>query len=280
VNRAGWVSLGFAVAAAFGYGLASVAQALAARRGGGTLRTVRHPLYLAGLAGDALAWLASLAALRTLAVYQVQAVLAGSLAVTVVAARLLLGVRLRRRDLAAVVATMAALGVLAACAGPQDPVPASAAVRWGLVGAAVLVAFAGWAAVRCAPVSYSAALAGLAFGGAALCARSVPAPAFSPRDLVAWLSAIASEPLVWALLGFGAAGMVLYAHALRHGQVGPVTAVLWIVEVLVPSVVGVGVLGDTIRAGWQVGAVLAGLTAVAAVVVLATAPGIRTTARS
>ena len=59
-------------------------------------------------------------ALRELAVYLVESVLAGSLALTVVAARLFLASRLRKRDTAAVVATLFALMVLAMSAGPQE----------------------------------------------------------------------------------------------------------------------------------------------------------------
>ncbi|MCL9793413.1 hypothetical protein MXD58_003650, partial [Frankia sp. AgKG'84/4] len=87
------VALVFALVAALGYGASSIAQAEGARRATDTLRALRHPLYLAGLGGDALAWLASLVALRSLAVYQVQAILAGSLAVTVVGARVVLAAR-------------------------------------------------------------------------------------------------------------------------------------------------------------------------------------------
>ncbi|OHV62283.1 hypothetical protein [Pseudofrankia sp. BMG5.36] len=112
------VALAFAVAAAVSYGAGSIAQAEGARRAPDTLRALRHPLYLAGLGCDLLAWLASVAALRTLAVYQVQAILAGSLAVTVLGARVVLAARIRRRDAAAV--TVLALIVVAAAAGPQE----------------------------------------------------------------------------------------------------------------------------------------------------------------
>lgn len=271
VTVAAPVALVFAVVGAVGYGAGSVAQALAARRATGTLHTLRQPLYLAGLGCDLVAWLASLVALRTLAVYQVQAVLAGSLAVTVVGARVVLGARLRRRDGVAVAVTVVALVVLALSAGPQDQIQVSGAVRWGLVTAAVLVAVAGWVTARAGSPGVSATLAGLAFGGAALCARALPlsSPA---RDLPAFVGALAAEPLTWGLVVLGVAGMLLYTHALQHGQVGPVTAVLWIVEVIAPSVIGIAVLHDSFRAGWTVYAVVAVLATTAAAAVLATAP--------
>ncbi|WP_327009962.1 hypothetical protein OHA72_23640 [Dactylosporangium sp. NBC_01737] len=111
------VALALATAGAVGYGIASVLQAAGAQQGEGMLRTLRAPAYLGGVTLDLLAWLASLAALRTLPVYQVQAVLAGSLAVTVVVARFALAARLRTVDVAAVAVTVAALALLAAAAG-------------------------------------------------------------------------------------------------------------------------------------------------------------------
>ncbi|MFC4996225.1 hypothetical protein ACFPIJ_00080 [Dactylosporangium cerinum] len=200
--------------------------------------------------------------------YQEQAILAGSLTVTVVVARLALAVRLRAVDVAAVVA----LGVLATSSGPQEPARLSSAVRFGLAAVCVPVAVAGWVGVRRGPPGASAALAGLAFGGTALCARALILPVLSPPDLPMVLGTLAADPLVWGLLGFGGTGMPLYAHALEHGQVGPVTALLWIVEVAVPSAVGVLLLGDTVRAGWGIAAATAFVAVVAAAAVLANAP--------
>ncbi|MDG6101452.1 hypothetical protein Daura_39695 [Dactylosporangium aurantiacum] len=272
MSAAPGVALAFAAAGAVGYGVSSVLQAAGARRAPGMLQTLRAPAYLGGVALDLLAWLASLAALRTLPVYQVQAVLAGSLAVTVVTARFALGARLRGGDVAAVAVTVAALGVLAAASGPQDAATPSAATRAVLAAAAVPVAAAGWAATRwCRPSlagAVTGALAGLAFGGAALCARAAVLPARPWRDP----AAVAAEPLAWALAVFGVTGTLLYAYALEHGGVGPVTALLWIVEVLVPSVVGVGLLGDTVRPGWGAAAAAAVGATVAAAVALAHAP--------
>ena len=236
------VALTLAAAGAAGYGVASVLEAVGARRHPGTLRTLREPVYLAGLGLDLLAWLASLVALRTLPVYQVQAVLAGSLAVTVVTARIMLTTRLRAIDVAAV--TVGALAVLAASSGPQPPVHLSDPTRLGLAVAAIPVALAGWAAARANSPNTTAALAGLAFGGAALCARAVTLPAHPRADLPETLSTVAAEPLAWALAGFGCTGMLLYTHALEHGPVAPVTALLWTVEVIAPSAIGVVLLGE------------------------------------
>ena len=84
---AGWIALAITVFGAFCYAAASILQAVAARRSTSTVKTLGHPLYLLGIGCDAVAWVGSMIALRELAVYVVESVLAGSLAVTVVAAR-------------------------------------------------------------------------------------------------------------------------------------------------------------------------------------------------
>jgi hypothetical protein len=55
--------------------------------------------------------------------------------------------------------------------------------------------------------------------------------------------------------------------------------VLWIGEVVAPSAVGLALLGDTVRPGWDLRAAVAGLVTVAAAVLLATAPATSATAQ-
>ena len=276
------LALGLAAAAALGYGISSLLQAVGAHSASsdparpGLADTLRRPAYLSGLALDAVAWLASLAAVRGLPLYAVQAVLAASVAVTAVAARIVLSTRLRRIDAAALVGTVLALAVLGAGAGADHPAVLSVGTRSGVAVAAVFLGLVGWAAIRVAPAAVNAALAGAAFGGAALAARGLTLPASLPAALTADpakpVAALAADPLLWALLGFGATGTLLYAAALQRGEVPRVTALLWIVEVLLPAGLGVGLLGDTVRPGWAPATAIAVLTLTAASIVLATAP--------
>jgi len=279
MTTGGWLALGMAVFGALSYGVGSILQAIGAMRSTGTVRTLGHPLYLLGVGCDLLAWTASLVALRELAVYQVQSVLAGSLAVTVVAARVVLASRLRRRDIAAVGVTIAALTVLAMSAGPQEAVAATGPLRLGLCVAALSVAVVGWAATKAGSPGVVAALAGTAFGGAALCARAM-SMLTQQADLAGTALALLTEPLLAALITFAISGMLLYTNALRQGQVGPVTAVLWIGEVVAPSAVGLALLGDTVLPGWELAAAAAGLATIGAAVVLGTAPASAATAQT
>jgi hypothetical protein len=156
-------------------------------------------------------------------------------------------------------------------AGPQEAVPPSGPLRLGFCLAAAMVAVVGWVATKVSSPGVVAALAGTAFGGAALSGRALPMPEES-ANTAAFVLALLMEPMTLALLVFAASGMLLYTNALQHGQVGPVTAVLWIGEVVAPSAVGLLLLGDSVRAGWQVPAAFAGVVVIGAAVVLATAP--------
>src|SRR4051794_450938 len=238
MTPAAWGALGIAVFGAISYAAGSILQAVGARRSTGTVRTLGHPLYLLGVGCDILSWAGSMVALRELAVYQVQSILAGSLAITVVMARVFLGSRIRRRDAFAVIVTTGALAVLAMSAGPQEQVAASPELRIGFCAAAGLTVILGWLAAKFTTPGVVAGLSGLAFGGAALAGRALVLPAEPTAHWSATLAAIFTEPLTAALVTFAAAGMLLYTHALQHGQVGPVTAVLWIGEVVAPSAVG------------------------------------------
>jgi hypothetical protein len=264
-----WIALAITVFGALCYAAASILQAVAARRSTSTVKTLGHPLYLLGIGCDVLAWVGSMIALRELAVYVVESILAGSLALTVLGARLILKSRLRKRDVAAVVASLAALSVLAMSAGPQQNVAASTGLRLGFCAAAASVALLGWGATKTGSPGLVAALGGLCLGGAALTGRALPS---EPMD-------IATDPLTAALVVFAVTGMMMYAHALQIGQVGPVTAVHWAAEVVAPSAVALLILGDTVRAGWHTPAAVAGLITVGAAVLLATAPATSATHR-
>jgi hypothetical protein len=278
MTAASWTALGVVVFGALCYAAASIFQAVAVRRSPTTVRAMRHPLYLAGIGCDILAWIGAMVALRELAVYVVESVLAGSLAITVIAARIFLKARLRRRDVFAVVVSVTALGVLALSAGPQHDVTPTAALKLGFCAAAAIIVLLGWGATKLGKPGPVAVLAGLSIGSGSLAGRALAMP--DADGVLPIALGLVTDPQVWALLTFAATGMVLYANALRLGQVGPVTAVLWISEVIAPSMVAVLLLGDTVRAGWALPAAIAALVTVAGAAVLATAPANEATAET
>ncbi|MFB9237716.1 hypothetical protein ACFFWC_19510 [Plantactinospora siamensis] len=241
----------FALLSAVCYGVASVLQARAAGAesastgvdAGLLFRLMRRPWFLGGLLLDGGGFAAQFAALRIAPVFLVQAALAASLAVTALVAVPLLGLRLRGREWAAIAAVTAGLAALGLSAGPEGAVAAGTAFRWVLLAAVAVLGALGMAAGRLPGSAGSALLGlcgGLGFGVVALAARVLTD--LSPGHLV-------RDPAGYALLAGGVLAFVFYANGLHRGAVTVVTAGLVIGETLIPSAVGVLVLGDHTRAG-------------------------------
>jgi hypothetical protein len=257
------VALAAALAAAVASGVSTVMQAVATRQARG-LAVVRRPLLLAALGIDVAAWLLSLAALDRLPLFVVQTALAGSLAVVVLLAARVLHAPLRPVDAAAVAAVVAALAVLAAGAGDQPaPAPPPAFTPTVLACGGALAVAVG-AAYRSGPPVLLACLGGLGYSGAAVAARG----SHAAGDLLETVL----QPSAVAIVVCGAAGTLAYLRALERGTVGAVAGAEAVVEVVVPGLVGVALLGDTLRAGWVAPALAAVTVAVAGCVVLATSP--------
>ena len=255
--------IGFAAAIAgtLLYGVASVAQSYAAQRASGAA-VLRHPVYLVGLGCDLLAWLASLVALWSLPLFAVQSLLAGSLAVTVVLAALVLHVPVGPAGRVATAVVVVGLVLVSWSAGAEST---RAAPGWfgGLLAALLAVVVAGGLALYGRGGSIAlAAVAALGFSGAAMAARALASSSLSLTGLLA-------DPVAWMIVAFGVIGAVLYARSLERGEVGPATATLWVIEVLVPGGLGVAVLGDTVRPGTLVPAAVGVALAITGTVVLA-----------
>jgi hypothetical protein len=260
------VGLLIAVLAAAGYAGASTLQSAAGDETASAWAMARSARYLTGLALDVAAWALSLLALRSLPVYVVQAVLASSLGFTVVFARIWRGSRMRRRDLAAVLGLIPALAVIAYAGREQAAPVIDGRTTWYLtIFGAVTVAAAAVDLVAGRRSSVAALLAGLAFSATALAARVVPIDHPLGHTLL--------HPLVWVVAATGVAGTMAYAAALRRGPVGPATAQLWAVEVVVPAAVAIPLLGDGVRPGWLPPAIVAVAAVVALTAVLAAGPG-------
>ncbi len=260
------MSWGFvaAVAAMMLYGVASTLQAYAARHASGP-QVVRHPAYLVGLGGDGLAWLLSLVALAWLPLFVVQSLLAGSLAVTVLLAVPVLHFRPSRADVVAVAVATAGLVLVSASAGAESR---NAAPGWFTPALLVSVG----AVLAAAAIAYSrgssmmaAALAGLGFSASALGARA------AHLGEAPWRAELAN-PLTWAVLIAGITGALMYARSLEKGSVSLATATLWGVEIVVPGAIGVAILGDTVRVGWELPALAGVACVVAGCLILAKSP--------
>ncbi|MEW2499686.1 DMT family transporter [Amycolatopsis sp. CA-161197] len=260
-----------ALLSAVAYGVASVMQAVAAKAtpdaGAGVdprllLRVLRQWKYVAGLGLDVLGFVAQIAALHVLPLFVVQATQAASLAVTAVAARVF-GVRLGAREWAAVAVVCAGLALLGSAAQSEGSDQVGLGFRLALAGAVVVLGLAGIAAGKAGRRVRTPALgliAGLCFGLVAVAGRVIPS--LAPLDLL-------TDPALYILAVSGGLAMLFYATALQRGSVTTSTAMMVLGETVLPSLIGVVLLGDRTRPGFVVVAIAGFVLAVTAALALA-----------
>jgi drug/metabolite transporter (DMT)-like permease len=265
------VGIIMALLSAICYGLGSALQAKSASVEADTggvdarllVRLAKRGPFALGMVLDVVGFVAQFVSLRYLAVFVVQAVQAGNLAVTALAAVPLLGSRLRGREWAAVAAVCVGLVLLAVAAGTERADPVHGSVRWslliGAVALTVLGAAVGRITARWSPIALGG-VAGLGFGVLALAARVLTD--LSPAHLV-------RDPAAYALLLGGFVSFLLYATALQRGTVTIVTAAVVIGETVLPAVIGIVVLGDRTRPGFVPVAAAGFAVAVAGALMLA-----------
>lgn len=262
--------------AAFGcavaFGLATVLESIATRRvetdtdavdARSLARVATQWQYLAGLGVDGLGWLLSLVALASLPLFVVESMIASAIGFTVLFAAVLQKLRPTGRQLWFIAAIALGLVGLAASGASEEAKRTPAAYTWAMVIALVVLAVAGWLVVRFVRGEVAASilggLAGLAFGGTALCGRAILGT-FGIGDL--------RDPILYALALYGALGMVLLTLGLQRGSVTVATAWLFVTQTVVPSAVGLVVLGDRARDG------MVGLAATSFVVTVVAAVGL------
>ncbi|GIH16523.1 membrane protein [Rugosimonospora africana] len=254
------------------YGVASVFQAIGARRAPDSGRTVgprilvralRQGPFVAGVALDGGGFVFQLIALRSLPLFLVQAGQASNLAVTAVVAVPILAARLNGRQWAAVAGVCAGLALLSASAGDENPVPPGPWFGFGLLVSVLALTALGLAVGKTGSRARPAILgsvAGLGFGITALAARGLTdwSPAYLVRD-----------PAAWSLAVGGVIGFLFFTGGLNSGSVTVVSAAVVVTETVVPAVVGVLVLGDHARHGFVPVAVVGFVLAVLGALLLA-----------
>ncbi len=268
-----------AAGSAWSYGVASVLQAVAARRTAGTegldprlmLRLAQSWRYLLGLALDGLGFVLTLVAVQTLPLFVVQSVVASFLAITAVLGAVFLKMPLSLADWIGLVLVVGGLVLVGLSAAEDAQVSVSRAEQWGVLVASVLLA-------ALAPVfgkmtgAVSAAglgaVAGLAFGATSVAARMLPEP-LEWTEPVRSLRLLATNPVTYGLLVAGAVALLAYSTALQRGRVTVATAPLVVGETIAPALVGIALLGDHPREGWAWAAVLGFALAVGGAVSMA-----------
>lgn len=242
-----------AIGAAACYGVASVLQALAARRTEPVagldprllLRLVKSWPYVVGLGLDGLAFLLSIVALRTLPLFAVQSIVASFLAVTAVLGAVVLKMPLRRRDTIGVAVVILGLVLVGMSAAEDSSVAVPGAISWAVLVSAVVLAALALPLARLSGAAGAAALgtiAGLGFGVVAVGARILPSPLT--------IGGLLSKPATYGLVVGGGVALLTYSTALQRGSVTLATAPLVVGETVAPAAVGLLLLGDAPRPGW------------------------------
>ena len=262
--------LGFVLAlgAAVAFGVAALLQALAARREQVTdavdprllLRMLRRPAFLGALALNLGGFALHFTALRLLPLFVAQTVIGASVAVTALLSARVLGAALNRQEYAAVAAVCAGLALLGVAGGDSGEVTTTTGERAWLLAVTAAIVGVGALAGRVQGTRGALLLgfvAGLGFAVVAISARVLPT--FAPPDVL-------GDPATYALLAAGTVAFLLYSAALQRGSAITSTAAMVLLQTAGPSLVGVLLLGDSVRSGWApvagLGIVLAGVGAI------------------
>jgi drug/metabolite transporter (DMT)-like permease len=244
------VSLGLAAAlgAAVVSGVAAVFQALAARQS----RTVagldprllldmaRRPATVATLILLGLGFLLHLVSVRLLPLFLAQSGISVSLVVTALTAAAFLGDRLGYGQWAAVLGAVLGLTLLAVAAGPAGQERGSTGSVLILSAVTVGIGAVGSVVARGGGPWSTAGLSALS--GAGYAVVGVTARLLSAADW--WRS-----PATYLMVVAGVLAFVLYSVALQRGSVTMATAPMIVVQTVLPAIIGLAVLGDSIRAG-------------------------------
>jgi drug/metabolite transporter (DMT)-like permease len=266
-----------ALTAAVLYGVASILQAIAARnvpssdgldpRVAG--RLLRQPAFLIALGMVLLGFLFHLAAVRTLPLFLAQTGIAVSLVVTALLAVRLFGDRLSAIEWTAVGGVVVGLVLLSASAGSVGERQPGSWLTVTLFVALGAMAGFGMIASRSRGIVGTAVLGllgGLGYAVVGISSRLLPD--LTPADLL-------RSPYTYLLGAAGGLALFLYSLALQRGSAVAATTPLIATQTVTPAVVGVLVLGDTVRPGWAPAALIGFVITAVSAIVLVRFEGVR-----
>ena len=253
------------------YGVATVFQAMGARRVAGSegvdprllMRVLGTLPFLLGTLMDGCGLIFNLYALRQLPLFEVQGIVNTNLAVTAVFAGLLLHIRLGRRDKFAVAAVVGGLILLGLAAGPEGNGTFTGIGRWVLLGVSLLLAVLALVLGNVYKSAHPALLgtvAGFLFGVFGIAVRVLPS--VRPAELV-------TDPAAYAAVIASVTGFLFFTTALQRGSVNATAAALVVGETAVPALIGLTLLGDSARPGYGIVGVFGFLMAVGGALALA-----------
>jgi drug/metabolite transporter (DMT)-like permease len=247
------VALALAAALLFSLGtvlqqqVAATASEAEARGAGFLLRLARRPRWLAGIAADALGFVAQAAALAIGRIVVVQPLLATSVVFALPLGARLEGKRVSRPEVGAAVAVTAGLGAFLVLADPSGGVEDPPATEWIVsFTVAALLCGALTLSARGRPPVRRAALLGTAAG--ILFALSAALTKSTVEQLDDGVLAVLEHWHLYALIVVGYASMTLSQSSLQAGALAPAVATQMALDPVASLLLGTLAFDETIHA--------------------------------
>jgi drug/metabolite transporter (DMT)-like permease len=235
------------------------------------LRLARRPVWLAGIAADALGFIAQAIALGLGRVVVVQPLLATAVVWALPLGAKLSGQTVARRDIAAAAAVCAGLGVFLVISDPtggRDDAPIGAWLVGGgaLCAVAAVLAVYGMSGTGARKAAGCGTAAGLLFGLSAVLTKAVV------DSLDQGLVELLTDWHLYALITVGFSSMTLSQISLQAGDLAPAVATQMIFDPVASLILGLTLLQEEIHddALGIIGSVAALLVTFAGMAVLAT----------
>jgi multidrug transporter EmrE-like cation transporter len=207
------------------------------------LSVLRSLPYIIGLLLLIFSFVLTLIALRSTALFVVQALAAASIALVAAVSVLFFRTRLHWVEWTAIAAICAGVTLLVLTQRPSTATNLPPIGPWAVLIAAVAISVIALTATRLlSGAAIPGLLAGLAFGDAAVGSRVV-------ADLDGSLGALLSNPATYAIAVSGLIGTLLYATALQRGSVTAVFGLSTVGQTIGPAVTGWLLLGDSVHHG-------------------------------
>jgi drug/metabolite transporter (DMT)-like permease len=257
-------SLFFAIGTVVQQTVAAKATAEEAMQAGFLIKLAKQPVWLAGIAVDALGFVCQAAALGIGRISVVQPLLA-----TTVVFALPLGVRysgqtVGRRQIMGAIAVTAGLGVFLVVGDPSGGIEEASFTDWVIpggicLGVTALLTFAAWGRRPRLKATFLGLAAGVLF---AVCAGLIKASVDQLSDGVLH---VFENWEVYALIAIGWVSMSLNEAALQTGELAPALATATVLDPVVSLILGVTLFQESLTRD-PVGLAVCGLALVSAVV--------------
>jgi len=267
-----YLALAAAVGCAVCNGSAVILEKVGVNEQKNTYKLLGNAPYMLGIVLDIIGWLLTLAAVKVLPLFLVQSIIAANIVIAALLDQAILRRRLPRYGYRLIFIILLGLIVLAVTAAPTTTViPITPLIYWssalGLAGLGLLGALLSRKPAKTTAVAL-AVIAGVSFGAVSIIGRLLITNIAVAQLLY--------NPLMWILVAYSGLGMLLLTLGLRHATATTVNAVSVTFQTIAPTIIGLTLLGDTVRSGTWLLTVTALLATLAASLLLAS---LRTTLR-